>query len=201
MKRDLLRLIIALSISGMIVGCGSSGSSASTANVGQCTYSIVNPTPILAIGDNFNASAISATAKKSDGTEAATPTATGLDNVNTSSTGSYSIVFASTDCDNTDATTVEVIDVRQCTYSIVNPTPILTVGDDFNASAISATAKKGDKTEAATPTATGLDDVNTSSKGSYSIVFASTDCDNTAATTVKVNEADTSDDNSDILPF
>jgi hypothetical protein len=112
-------------------------------------------------------------------------------------------------CDDTTAsstsssssTSEPSVDVRQCSYNITNTAQTLTVGDDFNTSAISATATKGDGTAAATPTVTGLDDVNTSKAGSYSIVFASSDCDNTGTTTVTVNEPVTVDDGSNPLPF
>ena len=210
MKKDLIKLITATTVATLIVGCGSSGSSSSPSGGGdndsrQCTYSVSNLSPLLAIGDSFDATSITATATKSDGSAAATPTSAGT--VDTSKAGSYDITFSSSDCDNTDKTTVKVEDPRQCTYTINSLLPsTLTVGDDFNVSTATATAKKGaDKGDAATPTATGVDAVDTSTAGAYDIVFASTDCDNTATKTVNVTEPKDDDgatrDANDVQPL
>jgi ribosomal protein L12E/L44/L45/RPP1/RPP2 len=92
----------------------------------------------------------------------------------------------------------EPINPRACVYS-VPANQILTVGDDFDPATMTATAKSGTGEDITTVIATGAEDVNTSIAGTYTVTFSSTDCDNTKATTIIVNEA--SDDGSTPLPF
>ena len=131
MKKDLLKLIVTVALTTLIVGCGSSGSSSSntsnangangangtdgadgadgnTINPRTCTYNITNPYTSIKVGDDYNASAITATATKGGGGVAAAPTSTGADAVDPATAGTYPITFTSTDCDNEGKTKVIV---------------------------------------------------------------------------------------------
>jgi hypothetical protein len=145
MKKDLLKLISIASMTALIIGCGSSGtsipdtsdsgsnSSPGTSSPGagdsnppatgeeqqeepqvnprKCTYHVpANQT--LNVGDEFNATSLVATALDGLGKEVTVVT-TGIEDVNTSKAGKYTITFSSDSCDNSGRTIVTVQEVKK----------------------------------------------------------------------------------------
>lgn len=164
-------------------GCSNTETRIVKITEGSCSYTLIGKTQLtLKQGDTYTE--LGASVKDIAG-RSIVGTPSGI--VNTTKVGSYTITYKGAGCSNTEKRVVTVEAASgACTYNLSGANPLeITVGDSYQELGASI---KGADNQTVTGETSGV--VDTTTIGSYSIIYKSDRCTNTARRTVKVVSAD-----------